>query len=285
MDELRVRSYGTGGPLVIALHGGPAAVGSAAPLARGLEGDFRVLEPWQRGSGPEPLTVARHVADLHRLIETRCEGQPPALVGWSWGAMLALAYGAEHPEAVGPIALVGCGTFDRESRARMKSTIEERTDEGLRRKLERLPEDFPDPSERMLEARRLTRHIYDWSLEQGENPAREAEGQPFDAQAHEETWQDMLRCQEEGLYPAAFAAIESSVLMLHGAYDPHPGRMIRDSLRPCLPQLEYREWENCGHSPWREPDAREEFFEVLRNWLHGKQHSGNTLQDRSLHQQ
>ncbi len=94
----------------------------------------------------------------------------------------------------------------------------------------------------------------------------------------------MLRCQEEGLYPAAFAAIESPVLMLHGAYDPHPGRMIRDSLRPYLPQLEYREWENCGHSPWRQPEVREEFFEVLRNWLQGHHHSGNTSPDRSLRQ-
>jgi len=29
--------------------------------------------------------------------------------------------------------------------------------------------------------------------------------------------------------------------MLHGAYDPHPGRMIRDTLARVMPQLEYRE--------------------------------------------
>jgi pimeloyl-ACP methyl ester carboxylesterase len=267
-EELRVRSYGTEGPRVIALHGGPAAVGSAAPIARGLAEEFRVLEPWQRGSGPEPLTVARHVADLHRLIETRCDGEVPALVGWSWGAMLALAYGAAHPEAVGSIVLVGCGTFDKASRATMEKTIEERTDDALRRKLERLPEDFPDPSERILEARRLTRHIYDWSpVEEEAYTDPEAEGEPFGARAHEETWQDMLRCQREGLYPAAFAAIRSPVLMLHGAYDPHPGAMIRDSLRPYLPQFEYREWDHCGHSPWREEGVREEFFTTLREWL------------------
>ncbi len=55
-------------------------------------------------------------------------------------------------------------------------------------------------------------------------------------------WQiDMLRLQEEGIYPAAFSGVRSPVLMLHGAADPHPGRMICASLREYIPQLEYFE--------------------------------------------
>ena len=76
-----------------------------------------------------------------------------------------------------------------------------------------------------------------------------------------------MRLQEESVYPAAFAAIDAPVLMLHGTVDPHPGRMIRASLEPHLPQLEYHEWERCGHYPWLEKAAREEFFAVLREWL------------------
>ena len=34
-----------------------------------------------------------------------------------------------------------------------------------------------------------------------------------------------------------------------------------------MPQLEYREWERCGHHPWREKAVRDEFFAVLRQWL------------------
>ncbi len=47
---LRIRTYGISGPVVVVLHGGPADVGGAAPLARGLADAFRVLEPWQRSS-------------------------------------------------------------------------------------------------------------------------------------------------------------------------------------------------------------------------------------------
>jgi hypothetical protein len=55
--------------------------------------------------------------------------------------------------------------------------------------------------------------------------------------------------------------------MLHGADDPHPGRMIQASLRRFVPQLEYREFAQCGHRPWAERAARASFLATLRNWL------------------
>ncbi|MDH3603598.1 MAG: alpha/beta hydrolase, partial [Candidatus Tectomicrobia bacterium] len=91
--------------------------------------------------------------------------------------------------------------------------------------------------------------------------------EPFDKEAHSETWDDMMRLQADKTYPHAFEAIKSPVLMLHGAYDPHPGELIRDSLLPFIPQLEYREWERCGHSPWLELHARNDFFSTLKDWL------------------
>jgi pimeloyl-ACP methyl ester carboxylesterase len=262
---MNLRSYGTSGPVILVLHGGPAAAGEAAPLARGLAGSFRVLEPWQRGSGDEPLSVSRHVADLHELVTTLVVDSRPALVGESWGAMLALAYAAEHPNHTGPLVLVGCGAFDQAARARMKAILNERTDDDLRRRLGSLSDEFPDPSEQLKKRHELTQRLYLF------DPATDEEQQddtgPLDLRAHKETWDDMLRLQSQGVYPAAFAAIRSPVLMLHGAYDPHPGDMIRASLKPYLPQLEYREWERCGHRPWLEKGVRKEFFAVLRDWL------------------
>ena len=79
------------GPVVILIHGGPGASGYMAPVARELADSFQVMEPLQRVSGDEPLTVSRHIADLHELIESGRGGTRPTLVGHSWGAMLALA--------------------------------------------------------------------------------------------------------------------------------------------------------------------------------------------------
>ena len=265
VGALRIRTYGTSGPVVVVLHGGPADVGGAAPLARGLADDFRVLEPWQRGSGDKPLTVARHIADLHELVEARCYDTRPALVGTSWGAMLALAYAAAHPDRAGPLVLVGCGTFDAVARARMQATLEERTSNALRHRLARLLEECADPSAQLRRRHELTRALYAYTPTAVDQ--EKAAGEPFDTRAHTETWEDMVQLQEAGVYPAAFAAVTSPVLMLHGTYDPHPGQMIRASLVPYLPQLEYREWERCGHCPWEEQFVQAEFFAVLRQWL------------------
>jgi pimeloyl-ACP methyl ester carboxylesterase len=264
-NGVRIYRHGTSGPAVVALHGGPADVGGAAPIARGLADSFRVVEPWQRGSGEIPLSVAVHVDDLHELILAEEEARPPAIVGHSWGAMLALAYAAAHPDDAGPIVLVGSGTFDAASRERMYAINAERTDDELREKLRQLEIDCPDPARRQIRKHELSRKLYtydDTGMER--DPALP---EPFDKQAHGETWSDMMRLQAERIYPAAFAAIRSPVLMLHGDYDPHPGEMIRDSLLPFIPQLEYHELEKCGHYPWEERYAREEFFEVLRGWL------------------
>jgi pimeloyl-ACP methyl ester carboxylesterase len=257
---LETRRYGTSGPRVVVLHGGPGAPGSAAPLARGLAGAFRVLEPLQRGSGGPPLTVARHVADLHQLVQAT-GGRPP-LVGHSWGAMLALAYASAHPAEAGPLVLVGCGTFDPAARARLRAVVDERLDDDLKQRLACLRQEIADPDERLRVEGNLLLPIYSY-----EPMAAEPIAEACDARAHHETWHDMLRLQEEGVYPAAFAAIETPVLMLHGAADPHPGEMIRASLEPFLPQLEYHEWVPCGHYPWLERAVRDDFFALLGDWL------------------
>lgn len=261
-----VHRHGDRGPIVIVLHGGPAAVGSALPLATGLQRHFRVLEPWQRGSGDGPLSVARHVADLHEVIATHCESTVPALVGESWGAMLALAYAAQYPGSAGPLVLVGCGTFDPASRIRLQQTLRERQDADLQEALERLERDVADPVRRLREQYRLTHRLYDYDpLDLPPDPR--TAGLALDIDAHRQTWEDMLRLQAEGAYPAAFGAIQSPAVMLHGAYDPHPGRMTYDTLRRHIPHLQYREWERCGHRPWAERHARDEFFEFLCDWL------------------
>lgn len=124
----------------------------------------------------------------------------------SWGATPALCYAAAHPNTVGPIALVGCGTFDAASRARMKEILQERK-------------------------QRLTRDlsVYDRA----------------------EPWPER----------------EEYEPLVHRDYDPHPGPMIYASLRPFIRRLEYRELDRCGHSPWLERFARNEFFSVLKTWL------------------
>jgi pimeloyl-ACP methyl ester carboxylesterase len=231
-----------------------------APVARGLAGSYRVVEPFQRGSGGERLTVARHVADLHQVINVHAANCHPVLLGSSWGAMLALAYAAAHPGSTGPLILVGCGTFDLNARAELQRTIAERMNDEIRAQLKYA--DQLDPDERLKAGAQAMLPVYACDL-----LASPDKDDKVDAQAHHETWDDMMRLQAEGAYPVAFTAIKVPVLMIHGTFDPHPGRLIFESLRPYLPQLEYREFERCGHYPWLERAAANPFFSLVREWL------------------
>lgn len=230
-----------------------------APVARGIADSFRVHEPFQ---SPTSATVADHVADLHEVVESLSYSRPPALVGHSWGAMLVLAYAAAHPSSAGPIVLVCSGTFDLAAREQFSINLSERKkDTGARRRFE-LAQQIADPNDRFRELGKQTLELYSYDLVTTDQEIEESE-----PGTSSETWDDMVRLQNQGVYPSAFSVIKSPVLMLHGEVDPHPGEMIRASLAPYIPQLEYREWQRCGHYPWLEKATHAEFFSVLRNWL------------------
>jgi len=260
---LEYREYGESGRPVILLHGGPAAAGYLGALGRELADEYKVYEPFQRGSGAVPLTVERHIRDLAAFVDSLRLSDTPALVGHSWGAMLALAYGAAEPQSYRSLALIGCGTFDTQARAKLNEQIEARMSAELREKLERLADTIEDPDARLGEMGRLIAPIYGYR----EIPDSEADVARCDQKAHVETWEDMLVQQLAGVYPAAFAAIAAPAIMLHGADDPHPGRLIWEGLSVFMPDLRYAEFARCGHYPWREPEARTDFFRTLREWL------------------
>ena len=260
---LELRRHGRSGPSVVVLHGGPGAPGAAAGLARGLGARFRVLEPFQRRADDRPLSVARHVADLLAVLDAELPGQRPAIVGHSWGAMLALAFVAAHPGRAGALALVGCGTFDLQARAELNRRIQARITPATRAGLDALANASADADQALASMGALIQPLYSHDLLPNTEPALG----PCDARGHREAWDDMIRLQTQGDYPAAFGAYEGPVLMLHGDRDPHPGAMIRASLLPWLPQLAYRELACCGHYPWRERQAQAGFFRELEGWL------------------
>jgi pimeloyl-ACP methyl ester carboxylesterase len=258
----RIRFHGDHGPPVIALHGGPGAPGSAVRLAQGLSHDFRVIEPWQRPSGGTPLTVAVHIQDLRNLILSRFRGEKPAIVGSSWGAMLALAYAAENSETITGIVLVGCGTFDKASREVIVQKRRLKIADYISKHPEHKADLQLDMSVQMMKWHGMTDAYEPLPIDDASLAS-----EPFDMQGHIETWQDMLRSQEMGIYPQSFTCVKVPTIMLHGADDPHPGTMIRDTLKRYIPHLQYHEFPRCGHDPEIEKYAKDDFFAVLSSWL------------------
>ncbi len=136
----------------------------------------------------------------------------------------------------------------------------------------RLAVPLEDARARFVRDIRLTRPLYDHTpIDDGSG---EIDLEAFNLSAFDDTWSVRQRLVANDVYPAAFAAITSPAVMLHGADDPHPGRLIRDGLARHIGQLTYVELPRCGHSPWRERYTRESVFDHVRRTLRPQAEAG-----------
>lgn len=130
--EIFERRIGSGPPVVV-LHGGPGAHHDYLLPGFDLLGNGRELIYYdQRGGGQSPvgrevpvgwreqvadLEVLRGLWGLDRL----------ALLGYSWGAMLAMLYAIEHPDRIDRLALVSPAPASKEERAEFDRRFQART--------------------------------------------------------------------------------------------------------------------------------------------------------------
>lgn len=267
-DIIQVRSYGNSGPYVVLLHGGPGVPGDMAPLARHLCNQFRILEPLQRISGDVPLTVARHVSDLYDVLQDPVQEGPVRLVGHSWGAMLALTYAARYPAEVDRIVIIGCGTFDKRSRKAYQIHMAQRMNSNDRRHINNLKAQLAVEKGRQRRNELFAEFGAIYTRIQSFNSlVTNSEVLNYDEGGFSETWKDAISLQDRGVQPAEFKRIQAPVIMVHGDEDPHPGSSIYRSITPFIRDIQYRELSRCGHIPWIERDAKDEFYEFLTECL------------------
>jgi pimeloyl-ACP methyl ester carboxylesterase len=64
-------------------------------------------------------------------------------------------------------------------------------------------------------------------------------------------------------------AIKCPVIAIHGKKDPHPWRGVKEPLENRLNEFKMYVIDKCGHDPWKEYYAKEEFFAILKNEMEG----------------
>jgi pimeloyl-ACP methyl ester carboxylesterase len=105
------------GPPVVLLHGQGGWSGMWLPVIGDLMTTHRVIAADLPGLGASelpdgPPDAARVLAWLDELIQRTCPA-PPALVGASLGASIAVRFAIAHPERVSRLVLVGAGSLGR----------------------------------------------------------------------------------------------------------------------------------------------------------------------------
>jgi pimeloyl-ACP methyl ester carboxylesterase len=98
-----------GTPPLLLLSGGFATVRNWDRVIDRLDGKYRTVRFDSRGRGKSgrsaDYSAQAAVEDIGRVIDTTGI-ERPIVVGWSYGATLAVRYAAEHPERVGGLVLI-----------------------------------------------------------------------------------------------------------------------------------------------------------------------------------
>ena len=141
--RLHVRETGSGQPVVL-VHGGPDFDDEYLHPEMGRLGDrFRVITYAQRGRGrsfdgsdPGRVTMASEVEDLDR-VRSSAGLASTAVVGHSWGGLLALEYALAHPDRVSHLVQMNTAPVSHEDAKAFRLELgRQRTGEQIRRMAE-----------------------------------------------------------------------------------------------------------------------------------------------------
>ncbi|MDD4788021.1 MAG: alpha/beta hydrolase, partial [Pirellulales bacterium] len=243
---------------VAVLHGGPGALGGMAPVARELAAGHGVLEPIQRAD-----SIAGQVEELRGAIVDR--GSPPlVLIGSSWGAMLGFIFSARHPELVRKLILVGSGVYEEASAARIQETRVSRLSHEEQQLAETLAETLDDPAASDKD-RVLARLGGLMTKADAYDPAAlDTEAPECSFPIHRAVWSEAQELRRSGELLGLAPQIRCPVVAIHGDYDPHPAEGIQSPLSSAVNDFRFILLKNCGHLPWIERQAKDEFFALLR---------------------
>jgi pimeloyl-ACP methyl ester carboxylesterase len=254
----KVRRYGTEPYAVAVIHGGPGAPGELAPVARELAHSVGVLEPFQTGD-----TIEKQVEEL-RLILTENDALPVTLIGYSWGAWLSFITASCHPSLIRKLILISSGPFEEKyARDIMKKRLS-RLGDTERQETFSLIESFNTPNCDNMN-KRMARFGQLISKADSYDPLPHAnEVVDMQFRVFQEVWKDAEQLRRSGELLEFGKNIQCPVLAVHGAYDPHPAEGVEKPLTEVLREFRLILLQNCGHTPWIERQARDEFYKILK---------------------
>jgi proline iminopeptidase len=274
--------YGTpGAPPLLVLHGGPGASHDyLLPQMLELSREHELIFYDQRGGGRsktddrEPITWRTQVEDLEAVV-AEMGLEPVAIVGYSWGGLLALlatiersARGAALPSS---LVLIDPAPLTRQYRERFEAEFARRQNgaeiSGMREELAASGLRERDPEAYRQRAFELSVAGY------FADPQRARDLTPFrvTGRVQQSVWESLGDFDVVG----QLRGIRLPALFLHGRQDPIPVESSEEGARALGVPLVML--ENCGHVPYVEQPAA--LFAEIDAFLRGAE-NGDVRQRR-----
>ena len=252
-----VRRWGHGPYSVVVVHGGPGAPGEVAPVARELAAVKGVLEPFQTET-----TLDGQVKELQSVLVEQANS-PVTLIGFSWGALLSFILAARHPELVGKLILVSSPPFEEHYAAAITQIRMNRLNSRGRATAQSLLARLADPdaaNKNALLAELGTLLARADAFDPANVPD---EGFHCQYDVFQGVWEEACELRKNQILLQMAKEITCPVLAIHGDWDPHPAEGVSDPLAKVISNFQFVLLEKCGHRPWTERTASEEFYKVL----------------------
>ncbi|MFA4859493.1 alpha/beta fold hydrolase [Methanoregula sp.] len=252
-----VRKWGRGPYSVAVIHGGPGAPGEVAPVARELSTVQGVLEPLQTET-----TLDGQVQELRSILLEQGK-VPVTLVGFSWGAFLSWFVAARYPALVKKLILVSCPPFDDQYAASITRTrlirLKQKDQAEAQALIGKL--DNPETTEKNAILARLGCLLARADAFDPTNSEDEAFHCQYDI--FRGVWDEAAELRRTQILIQMAKSIKCPVVAIHGNWDPHPAEGVNEPLTKELKDFRFVLLDKCGHRPWAERNASEDFFKVL----------------------
>lgn len=262
-----LRKYGEAPFDVAVIHGGPGAPGHMAPVARELSTDWGILEPLQTAT-----SLKGQVEELKIVLEKNGD-LPITLIGFSWGAWLSFIFAVNYPAYVRKLILIGSGPYEEKYAAKIQEIRLSRLSEEEKQEIQSLMEAMNDSAIR--DKNKLIARFGELFTKADAYDPLTIDTEDLEVQYHiyQSVWQEASELRRSGELLKLGGQIQCPVVAIHGDYDPHPAEGVKKPLSAVLKDFRFVLLKNCGHMPWIEREAREEFYRILkeelRQWIRG----------------
>jgi pimeloyl-ACP methyl ester carboxylesterase len=259
MDKFRL--YGQKPFKIAVLHGGPGAAGEMAPVARELAVNSGIIEPLQTA-----MSIDGQVEELHDTLKTNAE-LPVTLIGHSWGAWLGFIFAARYPALIARLILVSSGPFEDKYAVNIMATRLSRLDEKEKTKALSIIATLENPATKDKNTL-LARFGRLMSKADSYDPLPEdGEFVECDFAIYQKVWAEASEMRHSGKLLKLGRKIKCPAVAIHGDYDPHPAAGIKEPLSQTIKNFHFILLEHCGHKPWVEKEARDEFYRILTSQI------------------
>lgn len=255
------RIYGKSPYKVALIHGGPGGAGSLKELALILSNNCGILEPLQTRD-----SIAGQVEELKETLNQHAD-LPVTLIGHSWGAMLGFIFTATYPTYVNKLIMVGSGLFDPKYAKNIMETRLSRLSEDkqvqLKKLMEKLNEESNESDELMHQFGKLMEEVDSF------DPIKLTDNEVMNGQYHiyKTVWPEAAKIREKGELLGLGKKIKCPVLAIHGSFDPHPYQGIQEPLGTVIDNFTFILLDKCGHEPWIERHAKDQFINLISTHL------------------